>query len=125
MKFVSERLYKITTHGCLALFGIYLLLCSDIVRADTGSDMTQTATICAASNAVISQQSGSELIREEAQWWNTLLKELSGETAAELAVMISLKNIQAEYNSGKMSWDRLIDVGRVCNDIRHDIESVK
>ena len=121
MKYVSDRLFKLTTYGCSLLFIVYLFLCSEYVRADTNDDMTQIAAICASSNALIATQSNSDLILAEAQWWMALLKEFAGEEAGTAAAALVMHNLQDAYNSGEMSWSQLVDIGQACNPLRSEI----
>ena len=121
MKYVSDRLFKLTTYGCSLLFIVYLFLCSEYVRADENDDVTQITAICAASNALIANQSNSDVILEEAQWWMALLKEYAGEEAGTAAVSLVMHNLQDSYNSGEMSWAQLVEIGKACNPLRSEI----
>lgn len=120
----NSRLYNITTIGCLLLFGIYLFLCSDYVRAEETDTVTTASAICAASNGLIAHHSDSEIILEEGLWWLDFLKDWTENAdASEVMVTSIMKNLQSRYSSGELSWSELIDLAEACNPLRSELAS--
>jgi len=121
-----NRVYKIATYGCLGLFGIYLFLCSDIVRADAADDVRAISTICAASTGIIAIKTegiAGEIILVDARWWKEFLVSwVNNDEAVALSMIEAVAmQIQDNFDNGIIDWDRFIDVATQCSAAKAEI----
>ncbi len=137
MKRVNNRLYNITTYGCLMLFLLFLFLSSDWVRATPVENKAtspvaaaqQLAANCVGIHVAIAKvvEEGNPLYAQavdEGGWWmGFLIAWVGNHTIAEDLARTQTHKYLYWYHAKITSFDELMDAAQVCWESKEDFDS--
>lgn len=140
MKRVSDRLYAITTGGCMGLFLIYLFLSSDMVRADdeipdtVDGQVIELSSICVAAYSILSvsaddgnYEEASLYFTSQGNWWGGFLVEymdMNRELALELVNTQSMLLLNGDYELANLDYEEYKKIIAICLDMKIELGAI-